>query len=167
MKCPRCYIDLQSSDREYGFVIIDVCPGCHGAWFDKGDLDRLDGSVWTNVEQLDFEPADSRHAALHCPVCRGDMEPLSPHAAKELVVDRCPSCEGFWLDKDKLDKMQEIAAEEDSEILKKMVCLQRPPDCSWLRWTILCFKACYFKRSRLCMSTLQGRAEKIKGERNE
>lgn len=150
MKCPRCNVDLKSSDFvEYGFVIIDVCPGCHGTWFEKGELDCLDESIWTNVEQLDFDTAGSQHTALKCPMCQGDMEPLSPHDAKELVIDRCTSCEGFWLDKCELEKMQEVAAEKDGEILKNMVWVRRPHDCSWLRWCILCFREYYFKRKDL------------------
>ncbi len=144
MKCPRCDVDLKSTDLgEYGFVIIDVCPDCRGAWFDKGELDRLDESIWTDVEKLDFETAANQRSALECPRCGGDTEPLSPHDAGELVVDRCTSCEGFWLDKGELDKMKEVAAEKDNETLKNMILLQRPPGWSWLRWSIYCLREYY------------------------
>lgn len=60
MMCPRCkspleVIDLGEFGGEYAAVVIDSCPECGGVWYDKGELDARDESVWTNVEDLDFE----------------------------------------------------------------------------------------------------------------
>ena len=75
MKCPRCSIDLKSSDLgEYGFVIIGICPKCEGSWFDKGELDRLDESIWINVEEeIEFHTEES-HQVLSCPRCEANLE---------------------------------------------------------------------------------------------
>lgn len=144
MKCLKCDVDLKTSDLgEYGFVIIDVCPKCQGAWFDKGELDRLDDSVWTNVEEIDFEQVSSDHKDIQCPKCQEKLDPISPRDAKELIVDRCPSCQGFWLDKGELDQMREVANEQDSKM--NLIHLQRPTDWSPVRWSIYCFKEYYFK----------------------
>ena len=146
MKCPRCQIDLRTTDLgEYGFIVLDVCPQCDGAWFDKGELDRLDESVWTDVERIGFEQAES-HQHMNCPKCSGDLEPLSPKDAKELIVDRCPSCEGFWLDKGELDQIRDVASKADSKLLDNAKVVQRPLEWSWLRWATYCFKTCYSKR---------------------
>ena len=146
MKCQKCDVDLKTSDLgEYGFVIIDVCPKCQGAWFDKGELDRLDDSVWTNVEEINFEQVSSDHKDIKCPKCQEKLEPISPRDAKELIVDRCPSCQGFWLDKGELYQMREVANEQDSKIFEKMSHAQRPYGWSPIRWFIYSFKECYFK----------------------
>jgi len=146
MKCSLCKVDLESSDLgEYGFVIIEVCPSCQGAWFDKGELDRLDESVWTDAEKLEFHDVETHHKKAKCPKCDVDLEPLSPKDAKEVIVDRCPSCQGFWLDNGELDRMREVTAEIDSEITKEMPILKRPSDWSYLRWSIFCFKEYYSK----------------------
>lgn len=39
MKCPKCGADLQEVVRDS--VTIDVCPECHGAWFDAGEVELL------------------------------------------------------------------------------------------------------------------------------
>ena len=146
MQCPKCKIDLKASDlEEYGFVIIDVCPICDGAWFDKGELDRLDESIWTDVEKIEFHNVESVHKDIKCPKCDTKLEPLNPKDLKELIIDRCPSCQGFWLDKGELDQMKDVAAKVDSEIKKDMHITQKPDDWSSLRWSIYCFKECYFK----------------------
>lgn len=147
MECPKCKAELKASDLgEYGFVIIDVCPNCQGSWFDKGELDQLDESVWIDVEKIEFHDVETHHKDIKCPKCDVDLEPLSPIDAKELIVDRCPSCQGFWLDKGELDRMSDVTAKVDSEIKKDMTILIKPDDWSSLRWTIYCFKDCYFKK---------------------
>jgi len=146
MICPKCEVDLETSDLgEYGFVIVDVCPTCQGAWFDKGELDRLDDSVWTDAEELDFDQVSADHKDMKCPKCKESLVPLSPKDAKEVVVDRCSSCEGFWLDKGELDQMREVSLQVDSEASEDIVWLERPSDWSYLRWSIYAFKKCYFK----------------------
>lgn len=149
MQCSKCNIELKTSDLgEYGFVILDVCPKCEGAWFDKGELDRLDDSVWTNVEDVDFNNVSEFHKSLKCPKCQSDMKPLSPSDAKELVVDKCLACEGFWLDKGELDQMREVAGHEDTEKLDNAVYLKKPGDWSWIKWNVYWFKRCYFKEKQ-------------------
>jgi uncharacterized protein len=37
--CPRCSAQLQ--DREFQNIHLDVCPKCHGVWFDAGELEMV------------------------------------------------------------------------------------------------------------------------------
>ncbi len=112
MQCPKCNVDLEISDQsEYGFEIIDVCPECDGAWFDAGELNSLDDSVWINFEHIEFEKLNREHQNLQCPICDQNLETLSPKETKELIVDRCVSCKGFWLDKGELDLVRDVALE--------------------------------------------------------
>lgn len=141
MKCPKCSVDLGRSDLgEYGFVILDICPDCKGAWFDKGELDRLDRSVWTNVEKLGFRRREAAGGALSCPKCTHDLESISPADAPDLVVDRCASCEGFWLDAGELEKMADVAMHTDDAKVAHMRHYRKPADWSVLRWLVYCFK---------------------------
>lgn len=39
MRCPKCGQQMQEQDR--GGVKIDVCSGCGGVFFDKGELELL------------------------------------------------------------------------------------------------------------------------------
>jgi hypothetical protein len=71
-------------------------------------VDRLDESVWANVDEIEFRKMGGDHECLSCPKCRVGMVPMSPFDATDLVVDRCPLCEGFWLDSGELEKMHDV-----------------------------------------------------------
>lgn len=145
MKCPKCNADLKASDLgEYGFVILDICPGCQGAWFDKGELDRLDDSVWQDAEELAFSDVSDSHQGLKCPKCTAQLRPLVPMDDKELVLDRCPNCQGFWLDSGELERVRALTLKLDSDLVSKAKPLKRPDNWSWLRWSVYCFKEYYF-----------------------
>ena len=133
MKCPRCKsplerIDLGEFGGEYAAVVIDSCPKCGGVWYDKGELDARDESVWTNVEDLDFETRLSGGRRALCPRCEVSLAPVSPGAAREVVIDRCPDCFGFWLDAGELESIQSLAGRLDSEILRKMTAVPQPDE---------------------------------------
>lgn len=39
LTCPRCGSEL--AEREFNNVKLDVCPSCHGVWFDAGELEMV------------------------------------------------------------------------------------------------------------------------------
>lgn len=147
MQCPKCQVELKQTDLgEYGLVILDVCEKCKGAWFDKGELDRLDESVWTNVEEHEFHEVAGDHPTATCPKCEAALSPVSPADEFDLIIDRCLACGGFWLDAGELDRMITVAGDADSELLKQGVDItgEKPPEWSWIRWKVHLFKKCYF-----------------------
>ena len=142
MNCPRCNVDLKPTEPgEHGFVTLDICPDCKGAWFDKGELDRLDDSVWVDTEQeIEMRDAESDHEGLRCPSCDATLQAISPVDASELIIDRCPNCKGFWLDDGELGKMRDVVDLKHTELRKSSVKFRRPPDWSHLRWLVYCYK---------------------------
>lgn len=131
MNCPRCKslletIDLGEYGGEYAAVVIDSCPDCGGVWYDKGELDARDESVWTNVETLDFETRLSGGRRSLCPRCEVRLVRVSPKGAREIVIDKCPDCFGFWLDAGQLESIQSLASKLDSEVLRKMTSIPQP-----------------------------------------
>lgn len=142
MKCPRCSVDLKPTEPgEQGFVTLDVCHDCKGAWFDKGELDRLDDSVWVDAEQeIEMRAAEADHQDLDCPSCAAKLQAVSPVDAPDLIVDRCGSCGGFWLDDGELEKMQDVVEEKHAEHRENTVKLKRPAGWSHLRWLVYCYK---------------------------
>ncbi len=46
MHCPKCGYDLHPINKFD--VEIDVCPGCEGIWFDKGEFERVVDSEISN-----------------------------------------------------------------------------------------------------------------------
>ncbi|MDT8286443.1 MAG: zf-TFIIB domain-containing protein, partial [Elusimicrobiales bacterium] len=44
-KCPKCDSETLVKTEELGNIPLDVCPGCKGIWFDKGELAEMAVSV--------------------------------------------------------------------------------------------------------------------------
>jgi Zn-finger nucleic acid-binding protein len=103
MKCPACKNEL--SRAVTGEVTVDVCRGgCGGVWFDQFELRRMDepheaiGDAILDVPrgkgvQVDHGPRRK------CPRCPN--VPMMRHfhsVRKQVQVDECPDCGGFWLD---------------------------------------------------------------------
>jgi Zn-finger nucleic acid-binding protein len=94
---------------EVGDVQLDVCQGgCGGIWFDRFELQKFDemhesaGESLLDIEQDPNIVVDS-HKKRHCPRC-GDVIMMRHFMSikREITVDECPKCAGFWLDKGEL-----------------------------------------------------------------
>ena len=123
MKCPKCRDSLKQKGKpdtdEFGFVVVDVCPTCQGVWLDKGELSRLNHSLWVGIDDYEFREANEDHLQIECPRCDVTMRTVSPSSLKELVIDRCPGCEGFWLDRGELDRVRDLADVISRTMLEK------------------------------------------------
>ena len=53
-----------------------------------------------------------REPAYCCPI---DQTPMTKEVIGNVVVDRCPECQGVWLDKGELKLLQNAAREEGSD----------------------------------------------------
>lgn len=104
--CPKCSSEALVKTLALGNIPLDVCPGCSGIWFDKGELEALlqrspDGN------SADLELIDPKAEGHPCPRCGSRMShgglvnPL-------LLVDRCHSCGGVWLDPHELDLVRKL-----------------------------------------------------------
>lgn len=142
--CPRCDQALQNTNYDsYGFIELDICQSCKGIWFDEGELDHLDDSINTNAEVMEFKPADpTSHHPLNCPRCSKTLIALTVPGEEELIIDRCESCRGFWLDEGELEKVREALLKSDSETHEDGKNLTKPPGWSLVRWAIYRFKEC-------------------------
>jgi uncharacterized protein len=43
MKCPKCGAQLE--EISFGDIRIDKCFNCEGMWFDKGEVERIQGKA--------------------------------------------------------------------------------------------------------------------------
>jgi membrane associated rhomboid family serine protease/Zn-finger nucleic acid-binding protein len=90
-------------------AVIDICPSCRGMWFDSGEfVDFVSALAETqkvpNVHTPLFEP---RHvetpekldeAKRLCPRCSLTMQKFNYAYDSNIMLDRCPSCNGIWTD---------------------------------------------------------------------
>jgi hypothetical protein len=116
MKCPRCEsADLETQARGEGrdVVEIDECPTCRGIWLDASELTRLDDNFFLDAEKMELDKAEAtaEDRELRCPRCEGAplLDKVHPRKLARLVIDRCPECEGFWLDRGELEGVRDVS----------------------------------------------------------
>lgn len=120
MKCPACTKSL--SEVTAGAVKVDACcEGCGGIWFDAFELSKLDNASETGGESLlDIgKRANAQSDSLakrQCPKCMSVTMMQHFYSVKrQVVVDECPGCGGFWLDMGELATIRgEFATEEEA-----------------------------------------------------
>ena len=117
MKCPACSGGL--AERKIEDLTVDVCDkGCGGIWFDNFELKKVDekheshGEALLDVSPHTAVPVD--HAAKRfCPKCDGIvMQRNFFSVRKEVEIDRCPGCNGVWLDAGELAAIRAQFANE-------------------------------------------------------
>jgi len=125
MNCPRCKTDLKNI--VYEGVNIDTCESCEGEWLDAGEIsdiikakevvfssdaiEKVEG-VKKSIEVLESEPNDR----LMCPKCSIPMKRLNYSYSTGVIIDRCSTCSGIWLDKDELEHVQIIMEETEKKL---------------------------------------------------
>ena len=105
MKCPICGKEMIVED--FGGVLVDVWKfGCKGLWFDWMELVKLDeeneGLGAALEEALNQPPSTESHEKIQCPACGIPMYRHIHLRTKEVLVDECGHCGGFFLDSGEL-----------------------------------------------------------------
>ncbi len=106
MKCPAC--ERFMVEEDFGQVHVDICKnGCKGIWFDWKELSKLNEShegVGKAMEDALNSPRviDAHRDPLKCPKCGIPMQTHKYSSAKEVTVDECYACGGFFLDSGEL-----------------------------------------------------------------
>ena len=120
MNCPVC--NNQLHEITVSDITVDVCKGgCGGIWFDNFELKKFDEPhESTGEELLDIERDDSiiidHTRKRNCPKC--DNMVMMRHfssAKKQVEVDECPNCCGFWLDAGELDRIRSLFNTEEEK----------------------------------------------------
>jgi Zn-finger nucleic acid-binding protein len=116
-------------EEYFGDVQVDVCSkGCKGIWFDWDELVRLDenseGAGYALEEALKsprFKQEDREK--LFCPRCGISMHAHKYSSAKEVSVDECYGCGGFFLDSGELKEIrgQYMSEEERDAYVGKLL----------------------------------------------
>ena len=119
MKCPACDAPMEEVIVED--IAIDVCKqGCGGLWFDRFELQKVDEPHESAGESLlliikDRESTPDYSKRRMCPKCNNIVMMRHFFSVKrEVEVDECPNCGGFWLDYGELGRIRnQYPSEED------------------------------------------------------
>ena len=120
MECPACGKSMV--EKDFGGVHVDVCSkGCKGIWFDWLELVQMDENSEGAGEALEEALRSPRfnqedRESLFCPKCGMAMHAHKYSSAKEVSVDECYGCGGFFLDSGELKEIRDqYMSEEERE----------------------------------------------------
>ena len=127
MQCPVCSCDMRQ--RDFGAAKIDVCvDGCKGMWFDwmeLGKVDEKDEGLGDALKEALKYPRtnDDARGQIPCPKCAVPMHIHKYASNKEVNVDECYACGGFFLDSGELQEIRDnhMSEEEREEYTRKLV----------------------------------------------
>ena len=127
MNCPVCN-DIMV-EKDFGGVMVDICEdGCKGIWFDWMELIRLDeeneGFGEALIAAMNHPRAnDENRDPLKCPKCTLVMRAHKYQSSKEVNVDECYQCGGFFLDSGELRVIKEsfLSEEEREQYVQKLL----------------------------------------------
>ncbi len=126
MKCPAC--SNQMEEKDFGGIHVDVCPGCKGIWFDWFELSKLDEPHEGMGDELldalqEAKAIGDRSGQIECPKCGVKMHEHRYQKTKEVDVDECYTCAGFFLDAGELKAIRDetMSAEEEDAYINKLV----------------------------------------------
>jgi len=87
-------------------VQVDQCCHCEGIWFDRGELSRV---VGTDQDRTTEEKVINTSTKYPCPRCNIGLCTEAYRSDPAVRIDFCARCQGIFLDKDELAKVQELA----------------------------------------------------------
>ena len=106
--CPKCGDEMHEVDSSER-VMLDFCSGCKGIFFDAGEI-ALYFELSADLPDLDLSKAASKTTDFRCPKCGGPFEELQYSVPDPLVIDRCGSCGGIWLDRGEVPRLEALSA---------------------------------------------------------
>ena len=106
--CPVCKTTL--TGKVYDGVTFSECPQCAGVWIFEDDLKQLESENVQDLDRMDVanvpvQPVESPSSPLPCPECGVAMEQFHFVIDGPILLHRCSSCEGLWIDDGKLTQM--------------------------------------------------------------
>ena len=107
MNCPKCQEEIHEMKLEG--VEVDFCSSCKGIWFD-GDEMAFIMELPFDMPQIEEVKKEATKTDFKCPRCGDKLEEMRFVQSNDLLVDRCPSCRGIWLDKGEYSKVEDIAS---------------------------------------------------------
>ena len=119
MNCPAC--DKILIEITVGDIKLDVCEnGCGGIWFDRFELQKVDESHESLGEHLleikrDEDIRVDHNKRRKCPKCKNIVMLRHFFSVKrEVEVDECVGCGGYWIDYGELKTIKtQFATEEE------------------------------------------------------
>jgi Zn-finger nucleic acid-binding protein len=97
-------------------IYLDQCERCGGIWFDEAELFQARQGEAGKIEVLDTNilknPSIIKHAKLICPRDQTALYRFTDkYFPKDIILERCPTCKGIWLNRGVFTKYQKFRQE--------------------------------------------------------
>lgn len=96
-------------------LVLDQCPRCGGIWCDRWELYPITAAAAADLDPLDAPrlqaPPASPAQAGRCPRCTAALRPFrDPALPADARIERCPVCDGMWLNRGSLARAKGVGA---------------------------------------------------------
>ena len=120
MNCPVCKKPMII--LELNQVEIDFCDTCEGIWLDAGEIELLlnDSPGKDNVFSSLTSIANVKEKKIRCPLCNKKMDKVKIDAGGLVIIDKCKLNEGYWFDKNELQKILSVNLDVDNPVIKQI-----------------------------------------------
>ncbi len=121
MKCPVCSNKLRPLKSKA--AVVDICDGCKGIWFDKGELVRVVKAL-SSDDRIKPEKVKLFHSrkvkgvyqlqegTRSCPRCKVGMRKFNYASDSNVFLDKCPACDGIWADSGEVKAIAQYLKED-------------------------------------------------------
>ena len=120
--CPHCGVTMAqvTARARSGYcLLLDQCRRCGGIWCDRWELYPLDATEAARLDPLDEQrlhraiTATTPSTPGRCPRCTAPLRPFrDPGLPADTRIERCPVCDGMWLNRGSLARVKRPAAGE-------------------------------------------------------
>lgn len=114
IKCPNDgkAMKVVKTLSHYGVSIeLDQCEECGGLWFDNTELYRIRHGASKKIDKLNEKKLKKSLPIQKGLLCPRDKKKLivfkDPNFPKEIQVERCRECGGFWFNRGEMISFQE------------------------------------------------------------
>jgi len=119
MKCPNdntemCQVRIEG---HYGQpILLEQYKECGGIWFDEMELFSVRHGEAEKIEVFDsislWTPINIEKQILRCPLDQSELFRFEDrYFLKGIILERCPSCNGIWLNRGDFTKFQQARQE--------------------------------------------------------
>jgi len=120
MKCPECDVKmfLVKTESHYGVpIFLDQCSQCGGLWFDESEMNRTHHDAAKILDQKKLK--EFKYFPKEALICPKDGLKLKLfkdlNFPKEIVVENCHNCGGFWFNRGEFASYQKYRKEKREE----------------------------------------------------
>jgi Zn-finger nucleic acid-binding protein len=119
MKCPNDNTEMYQVKIEghYGqSILLEQCKKCGGIWFDEMELFSARCGEAQKIEVFDskslWTPTNIEKRTLRCPLDESELFRFKDrYFLRGIILERCPSCNGIWLNRGDFTKFQRARQE--------------------------------------------------------